>query len=78
MTGHEGQGAESPYFRSIAVFIFLAVATGIEYIIGTADDLPLFSSNVIPLVIIAVLKAGAIINYYMHISRIWSAEEDED
>lgn len=66
----------NPYVCSVAVLVALGVLTGLEYIVGTADELPIFSSNLAPLIVIAVLKAGLIINYYMHISRIWSSEED--
>lgn len=68
----------SPYMKSFLVLVVLAVLTGLEYIIGIADadDLPVFSNNTIPLAAVAVVKAGIIINYYMHISRIWSDEED--
>ncbi len=66
----------SPYMKSFLVLVVLGVLTGLEYIIGVADDLPVFSNNTIPLAAVAVVKAGIIINYYMHISRIWSDEED--
>jgi len=64
---------------SLVIFITLVVLTGIEYAVGTADaeDLPVFSSNLIPLALIALVKAGLIVNFYMHISRLWSAEEEE-
>lgn len=68
----------SPYMKSFLVLVALAVLTGIEYAVGTmnAKDIPVFSDNLIPLAALAVLKAGIIINYYMHISRIWGDEED--
>ena len=68
----------SPYMKSFLVLVALGVLTGLEYIIGTADasDIPVFSNNLIPLAAMAVIKAGIIINYYMHISRIWGDEED--
>lgn len=64
------------YFLSLAVAIALFVLTLVEYVVATTDDLPIFSSNVIPLVVIALFKAALIINYYMHITRIWTTEED--
>jgi hypothetical protein len=68
----------SPYMKSFLVLVALGVLTGLEYAIGTADasDIPVFSNNLIPLAVMAVIKAGIIINYYMHISRIWGDEED--
>lgn len=68
----------SPYMKSFLVLVALGVLTGLEYVIGTADNqkILVFSSHLIPLAAIAVVKAGIIINYYMHISRIWGDEED--
>jgi hypothetical protein len=76
---HEEQKARSPYVWSITVFVLLAVFTGLEYAIGTADpnDIPIVSSNVVPLVIIALFKAYLIVTSYMHIARLWSTEKDE-
>ncbi|NDJ85220.1 MAG: cytochrome C oxidase subunit IV family protein [Chloroflexi bacterium] len=67
----------SPYVRSFMVLVVLGVLTALEYVVGRADELPVFSSNLAPLAVLAVLKAGVIINYYMHISRLWSTEEDD-
>lgn len=56
-----------PYFIGFAVLIVLAVLTGIEYVLGTADD-PITAI----LVVIALLKAAIIVNFYMHISKLWN------
>ncbi len=75
---HSGKGKAAEYLQGIIVLVVLAVFTAIEYAIGTADDLPLFSSTLIPLTLIAVVKAGVIINYYMHISHMWNPEDEAD
>lgn len=68
---------QSPYERGIIVFFALAVFTFIEYVIGTTEGkILVFSSNLVPLGVIALLKAGLIVNYFMHISRLWSSGED--
>lgn len=56
------------------IFIGLAIVTGIEYLIAVE-----FNINLFFLAQIAVLKAGLIAVYFMHIGRAWErTEEDED
>ncbi|MBI5929555.1 MAG: cytochrome C oxidase subunit IV family protein [Chloroflexi bacterium] len=74
---HQRKGKNAEYLQGIIVLVVLAVFTAIEYAIGTADELPLFSSAFIPLTLIALIKAGVIVNYYMHISHMWNPEEEE-
>jgi hypothetical protein len=50
------------------VLIGLAVLTIVEFYIGTT-----WASAVI-LLIIGLFKAGLIVNYYMHLPRLWSEE----
>ncbi len=64
------------YALSVAIAVALFALTFLEYFIATADELPIFSSTLIPLVVIALVKAALIVNYYMHITRIWSIDED--
>ena len=70
----------SPYVLSTIIFVLLAVATGVEYVIGITEpeDLPIFSSTLAPLGFIALIKAGLIVYFYMHVYRLWRVEEDED
>jgi heme/copper-type cytochrome/quinol oxidase subunit 4 len=51
------------------VFLLLAVLTAVEYIIATEMD-----SNLIPLVLIAQVKAVLIIWYFMHVARTWFSQ----
>ena len=56
------------------IFIGLAIVTAIEYLIAVELNINLFF-----LAQIAVLKAGLIAVYFMHIGRAWSrTEEDEE
>jgi cytochrome c oxidase subunit IV len=64
------------YATSLVVAAALAILTVLEFFIAGFDEFLFFSSNVIPLVVIALLKAALIVNYYMHITRIWTTEED--
>jgi cytochrome c oxidase subunit IV len=42
-----------------------------EFLVSAATD-----GSAVLLLIIAVLKAGIIANFFMHIYRLWRAEED--
>ena len=56
----------------VLVFIILAILTAAEFIFA------LFL-NVWPLLaLMALLKAGLVMNYYMHIARLFQPEKDED
>ena len=56
----------------LMVFVILAVLTAAEFIFA-------MFLNVWPLLgLMAVLKAGLVMYYYMHISRLFQAEKDED
>lgn len=56
------------YRQVLIVFLALAVLTVIEYVI----------SQVLPsaalLFIVALVKAGLIVNFFMHIYRLWREE----
>ena len=58
------------YLRGIVVFVALAALTALEFLIATvAGGSPVF------LFIIALAKAGLIIQYYMHLSSVWEGGE---
>lgn len=55
--------------QGVLIFVYLAVLTALEYFVAVAmDAVPL-------LVVIAIVKAGLVLYYYMHIYRL--NEEDE-
>lgn len=58
--------------RGVLVFVFLAILTAIEYFIGT-HELP-----VILLWIIALMKAGLVIWYFMHLKRAFREEGEHE
>ncbi len=50
--------------QGILIFVYLAVLTGLEFFIALSfDAVPL-------LVVVAVVKAGLVVYYYMHISKL--------
>ena len=67
---HETKGASKLGWW---VFIGLGIVTLIEYGIAVALSLNLFF-----LAQIAVLKAGLIAVYFMHIGRAWERTEEEE
>jgi hypothetical protein len=67
----ESVAARKAAYRSgIYVFLGLAVLTGLEFAIAAALEGP-----VVFLFVIALVKAGLIVQYYMHLNRAWSEEE---
>ena len=52
------------------VFLVLAVLTGVEYVVSQEME-----SNFAPLAVIAFLKAGPILWYFMHVMRAWRSGE---
>jgi heme/copper-type cytochrome/quinol oxidase subunit 4 len=55
--------------QGIIVFVALAILTAIEIVIATNLDNP-----AVPLVIVSLVKAGLIVQYFMHIYRLWREE----
>lgn len=54
--------------RGIVVFAILAVLTGVEYILGTNE------APAILLWIMAALKGGLVLWYFMHLPRVFKSE----
>jgi len=52
------------------VLLGLAVLTAAEFAFGVR------AFSLVALFIIALLKGGMILNYFMHVARLWSEEED--
>jgi cytochrome c oxidase subunit IV len=68
-TGREEQKTTA-YELGGTVLLGLAVLTAVEYAFGVRGI------SVVALFIILLIKAGMILNYYMHVSRLWSGEEE--
>lgn len=58
--------------RGLTVFIALAVLTAVEYVIAVSIDAG--AALVILLTVAALGKAWAIINYFMHLPKLWHGE----
>ncbi len=54
------------------VFIGLAILTIVEFFLAISID-----KNVPILVVFAIAKAGLIVHYFMHLARLWFADEEE-
>jgi heme/copper-type cytochrome/quinol oxidase subunit 4 len=58
------------YRASVTVALVLAVLTILEYFVAVE-----FSNSVVILFLLALFKAVAVLNYFMHVSRLWRQEE---
>lgn len=58
----------SAFRQGILVLVALGVLTGIEYLISQS------SGSVVFMFLIAVGKAGLILNYFMHVANLWQEE----
>ncbi len=58
----------SAYRLGAIVLAGLAVLTAVEYVVGVAW------SSVVILLILGLFKAGLIVQYFMHVTRVWSEE----
>lgn len=57
------------YRQIFMIFLILAVFTGVEYGISQMAN-----PSTILLFLIALVKASLIVNYFMHIYRLWREE----
>ncbi len=62
------QKRAAAYRLGTIVLIALAVLTAIEFAVGRSG------TAIVALLIIGLFKAGLILQYYMHISLLWSDE----
>ena len=58
------------YLKNLYVALTLAVLTIIELIIAITINSAVF------LMLIATIKAVLVLYFFMHVSRLWSSEED--
>jgi cytochrome c oxidase subunit 4 len=61
---------KAAYRSGIYVLVGLAVLTALEFAIAAALE-----GSAVFLFVVALVKAGLIIQYYMHLNRAWSEEE---
>lgn len=67
----EADKKRAAYRQGVMIFLLLAVLTIAEFFVSAATD-----GSVTFLMIIALLKAGVIAHFFMHIYRLWRTEED--
>lgn len=65
----EKPGKGAAFMQGVIVLVVLAVLTGAEY--GIAIAMPALW---IALIVIALIKAGIVLYYFMHISRVLRGE----
>jgi heme/copper-type cytochrome/quinol oxidase subunit 4 len=58
------------YHQGLYVLIGLAVLTAIEFVVATSLE-----GSTVFLFVLALAKAGLILQYYMHLESVWSEEE---
>lgn len=58
------------YRQGYIVAIALAILTVVEYYAAQ------YSSSAIIMFLLAIFKAALVLNYFMHISTLWSSEEE--
>lgn len=63
------ENKQRDFRQGIIVFIALAVLTAVELAIALYIENP-----TVPLLIVALVKAGLIVQYFMHIYRLWREE----
>ncbi len=54
--------------RGVVVFVILAALTGIEYLLGVSEVPAIF------LWIVALVKGGLVLWYFMHLQRVFKSE----
>lgn len=57
------------YRLSITVGLVLAILTVVEYFAA------IYMGSTVILMLLALFKAVAVLNYFMHVSRLWRQEE---
>jgi cytochrome c oxidase subunit 4 len=61
---------KAAYRQGLYVLIGLAVLTALEFAVAG-----LLEGSAVFLFVLALVKAGVILQYYMHLDRVWSEEE---
>jgi caa(3)-type oxidase subunit IV len=71
-TKQSDQKKKAEYRQNFFVFLVLVVLTLIEFFVAINLD-----DSTVLLLIIALVKAGIIVQFFMHIYRLWRPEEHE-
>ena len=65
------QSKSSANRTGVVVLVVLAVLTAAEFIVGTVTN-----GSLVPVAIIALIKAALIIQYFMHGSRVLRSDQE--
>jgi len=71
-TNQVEQKKKAEYRQNFIIFLALVVLTLFEFFVAINMDDP-----TVLLLIIALVKAGLIVQFFMHIYRLWRPEEHE-
>ena len=71
-TNQVEQKKKAEYRQNFVIFLALVLLTLIEFFVAINMDDP-----TVLLLIIALVKAGLIVQFFMHIYRLWRTEEHE-
>ena len=66
------QKKKAEYRQNLIIFLALVVLTLFEFFVAINLDNP-----TVLLLIIALVKAGLIVQFFMHVYRLWRPEEHE-
>lgn len=69
MAAHS-QTRTAAYRRSTTVALVLALLTVIEFFAA------LYFNTIVVLMLLALFKAVLVLNYFMHVSRLWTPDEE--
>ena len=69
---HEEQHHSGSLFQGIVIFIFLAFLTLVEFAVAVTNQ------SLLLLAILALIKVGLVVYYYMHIYKLLEEEHDHD
>jgi cytochrome c oxidase subunit 4 len=64
-----GDKKAAAFRLSVTVGIVLAILTVVEYFAA------IYTGSTVVLFLLALFKAVAVLNYFMHVSRLWRQEE---
>lgn len=64
------QARRAAYRQGLLVLVGLAVLTALEFLVASA-----LGGSIVFLFVLALAKAGLILQYYMHVHLLWSEEE---
>jgi cytochrome c oxidase subunit IV len=67
---HAPAARQAAYRQGLYVLIGLAVLTVLEFVVAS-----ILAGSTVFLFVLVLAKAGLILQYYMHLESVWSAEE---